>query len=138
MRYVVDASVALKWVLKEPDSGSARRLRDDFKRSVHDLLAPDTFVAEVGHALTRAERKGIIQPPMAEAFFGDILSTPPDFHPFVLLMPRAMELSSKMRIGVYDSLYIALCEREKSQVITADQRILSVFPAHAISLDSLP
>jgi hypothetical protein len=46
MKYVLDASVAEKWVLPEPDSAKAIALRDDYRRGVHELLAPDTFPAE--------------------------------------------------------------------------------------------
>jgi hypothetical protein len=46
MKYVLDASVALKWVLSEPDSPAALNLRDTFTRGVHELIAPDTFLAE--------------------------------------------------------------------------------------------
>lgn len=42
MKFVLDASVALKTVLKEPDSAAAIALRDDFKNQVHQLIAPDT------------------------------------------------------------------------------------------------
>ena len=41
------------------------RLRNEFRRGVHELLAPDVFPVEVSHALTRAERRGVIQPPAA-------------------------------------------------------------------------
>jgi predicted nucleic acid-binding protein len=138
MKYVLDASVALKWVLNEPHSDKARRLRDDFKQLVHELLAPTTFVAEIGHALTRAERKGIIKPPMAAAFFSDVLSTPPVFHDFVPLMPSAVARSSAVRIGTYDCLYVGLAERERCKVVTADQRVLALFPLTTVALDSLP
>jgi predicted nucleic acid-binding protein len=60
MRYVLDSSVALKWVLPEPDSAKALRLRAEFQAAVHELLAPDVFPVEVGDALTRAERRGLI------------------------------------------------------------------------------
>lgn len=138
MKYVLDASVALKWVLNEPHSDKARRLRDDFKQTTHELSAPTTFMAEVGHALTRAERKGIIKPPMAAAFFSDILSMPPAFHDFVPLMPKAIALSSAERLGVYDCLYVALAVREQCKVVTVDQRVLALFPAWTIDLGSLP
>jgi hypothetical protein len=36
MKYVLDASVALKWVLAEADSPVANKLRDDFVQQVHD------------------------------------------------------------------------------------------------------
>jgi hypothetical protein len=43
MKYVLDSSVALKWVLHEADSGKAIRLRDDYSNGIHELLAPDIF-----------------------------------------------------------------------------------------------
>jgi len=38
MRYVIDSSVAFKWVVREVDSDKADRLRDDFRNAIHDLL----------------------------------------------------------------------------------------------------
>jgi predicted nucleic acid-binding protein len=35
MKYVVDASVALKWVLPEAQSRAALKLRDEFQKRVH-------------------------------------------------------------------------------------------------------
>ena len=52
MKYVIDASVAFKWVVPEIDSDKAERLRDDFRKSVHELFAPDFFPVELGHSLT--------------------------------------------------------------------------------------
>jgi predicted nucleic acid-binding protein len=60
MKYVLDASVGLKFVLKEPDSPNALILRDEFRRGLHELLVPDIYPVEVAHALTRAERKRVI------------------------------------------------------------------------------
>jgi predicted nucleic acid-binding protein len=68
MKYVVDASVALKWVLTEPDSNKALSLRDDFRNQLNELLAPDILPVELAHALTRAERKGIIKPPRRRGY----------------------------------------------------------------------
>jgi predicted nucleic acid-binding protein len=60
MKYVLDSSVAFKWVVPETDSGKANQLREDFRQGVHELLAPDLFPVELAHALTRAERQGRI------------------------------------------------------------------------------
>jgi predicted nucleic acid-binding protein len=57
MRYILDANVALKWVLPEADSDKAIRLRTDMQAGVHELLAPDVFPVEVAHALTRANAR---------------------------------------------------------------------------------
>jgi predicted nucleic acid-binding protein len=125
MRYVLDASVALKWVLPEPDSAKAGQLRGDFQAAVHELLAPDVFPAEVGHALTRAERRGIIAVGDADRHLLNILSTVPHLHPYIPLLRRAVAISSAARIGIYDCLYVALAEREGCQLVTADARLVN-------------
>ncbi len=56
MRYVLDSSAAIQWVLPEKDSAKAMRLRDDYHNGAHELLAPDLFPAEMLSALTKAER----------------------------------------------------------------------------------
>ncbi len=62
MKYVLDSSVALKWVLPEVDSDKAIRLRDGYYNRLHELLSPEVFSVESLHALTRAERQDRIQP----------------------------------------------------------------------------
>ena len=122
--YILDASVALKTVLNEQDSHVALKLHDDFIHQVHELLAPDTFVVEVAHALTRAERRNIIQVGEAANLLSEVMATRPMLHPYLSLMSRAVELSSQFRLGVYDCLYVALAEREDCELITADDRLL--------------
>jgi predicted nucleic acid-binding protein len=58
MKYVLDSSVAFKWVVIEAHSDKARHLRDEFRMGLHELLSPDVFPVEVAHSLTRAERQG--------------------------------------------------------------------------------
>ena len=126
MNCVVDASVALKWVLPEAESDKARRLRDDFRNRVHHLLAPDFFPLEIAHALTRAERKKIIPMGYAKGFLADIMQSTPALHPYLPLLARATDISSETRLGVYDCVYVALAEREQCEVVTADLRLLNV------------
>jgi predicted nucleic acid-binding protein len=126
MRYVLDASVAIKTVLPEQDSAKAVALKDDFVRQLHDFLAPDVFPIEVAHAISRAERRGILTPPEGSEALTDILQVLPQLHGSLSLLPRAFEISSQARIGVYDCLYLALAERENIPLITADQKLLAL------------
>jgi predicted nucleic acid-binding protein len=64
MKYVLDSSVAFKWVVAESDTPRAVRLRDEFRAAIHEVIAPDVFPIEVAHALTRAERQGRVPSPM--------------------------------------------------------------------------
>ncbi len=79
MKYVLDASVAVKFVLPEHDSAKALTLEADFRNHVHDLIAPDTFPIEVAHALTKAERRGLLLPGEAETRLPVFLPTRPTF-----------------------------------------------------------
>lgn len=124
MRFVIDSSVALKWVLPETDSDRAVALRDDFRNGVHELFAPDVFAIEVAHALARAERRKIIRPPEGTLKLIDVLGTLPALHSYLPLLARAFEIASAARTGVYDCLYVALAEREACDLITADDRLI--------------
>jgi predicted nucleic acid-binding protein len=74
MKSVLDASVAVKLVLPEHDSAKALALEADFRNQIHDLIAPDTFPVEVAHALTKAERRGLLLPGQAAARLSRILA----------------------------------------------------------------
>jgi predicted nucleic acid-binding protein len=65
MKFVLDSSVAIKSVLPEIDTPQAVRIRNEFRNGRHELLAPDVFPVEVSHALTKAERRGLIRPTSA-------------------------------------------------------------------------
>jgi hypothetical protein len=56
MKYVLDLCVAIKWVLPEPDTPKSVRIRTEFRRGLHELLASSVSPVEVAHALARAER----------------------------------------------------------------------------------
>jgi predicted nucleic acid-binding protein len=141
MRYVLDSNIALKWVLPEPDSPKAKQLRDDLQKAVHELFSPTVFEIEIGHALTRAERQGKIAVGEAGILWADIMLTPPRLEQSGALLPRAIAISSAMRVGVYDCLYVALAEREACELLTADFRLVTNlqprFP-FVLSLSSLP
>jgi predicted nucleic acid-binding protein len=131
MKYVLDSCVALKWVLPEPDTPTAVRIRTEFLRGDHELLAPDIFPVEVAHALVKAERRGIIRSPLGARRLRNILSSSPDLHPYLPLLPRAFALASQARIGVYDCLYVVLAEREGCALLTADDRLARALgPSH--------
>ncbi len=141
MKYVLDASVAAKWVLREVHSDKAIRLRAAFQAAIHELLAPEVFPGEVGHTLTRAERQARITVGQALQLWSDVMTTPPRLVAFLPLTHRAIVLSSQTRIGVFDCLYVALAERESCELVTADARLINnlqrQFP-FIVDLSSMP
>lgn len=141
MRFVLDSSVAFKWVVPEVHSDKALRLREAFRQAVHELLAPDIFFRELAHSLTRAERQKRIPASAAVTLLLDLLSTPPTILPADPLLLRAGAISSQARIGFYDCLYVALAEREGCALVTADDKLLKNLQAQfpfIVALASMP
>jgi predicted nucleic acid-binding protein len=141
MKYVLDSGVAFKCLVPEVDTDKAIQLRDDYRAGAHALLAPDVFPVELTHVLTRAERQGRVTPVQGALLFRGMLKVLPALRPSLPLLPRAYEISSQVRQGVYDCLYIALAEREGCELVTADgklvQKLKTQFP-FLVPLDSLP
>jgi predicted nucleic acid-binding protein len=141
MRYVLDASAALCWVLARPNSGKALRLRADFQNAVHELIAPSNFPGEIASALTKAERQKLIAVGNARPLLAEVMRVAPVMHPYESLLDRAVDISSQTRSGLYDCLYVALAEREGCELVTDDQKLIANLQPHfafVVPLASLP
>jgi predicted nucleic acid-binding protein len=141
MRYVLDASVGAKAAIPETHSDKAIQLLDECRQGVHELLAPDFYPIEVAHSITRSERQGRITPAEGATAVRDLLTLLPVLEASLPLLPRAYAISSQVRMGVYDCIYLALAEREGCELVTADDKLvknlLTQFPFIA-PLASLP
>src|SRR5437016_14330373 len=82
MKYVLDASVAI-WVIPRPLTPKAVRLRNEYHRQIHELLAPTVFIDEVAGALTKAERQKDIAVGQAAPLYAKVMNSPP------VLIPHA-------------------------------------------------
>jgi predicted nucleic acid-binding protein len=141
MKRVLDSSVGFKWVVPEMHSDKALRLRDDYRNGILELIAPDIFLVEIAHALTRAERQKRITPAQGALALADMMNTQPQLFASIALLPRAYQISSHHHVGVYDCLYLALAELEGCDLVTADDRMVKNLQPHfpfLISLASLP
>jgi predicted nucleic acid-binding protein len=87
-------------------------------------VSSDVFPVEVTHALTRAEREGRITPVEGAKLYIDLMTSLPRLFPYLSFLSRAYEISSQMRLGVYDCLYVAVAEQEKCDLITADDKMI--------------
>ncbi len=127
MRIVVDASVALKWVLDEPGSEGAAALRD------HELIAPALWLAETANALWRHARTGDISDDEAASLFAELLQAPVASLPIEPYLERALELAIEIAHPVYDCIYLALALHHRTHVVTADRRFASAASTLALA-----
>src|SRR4030042_2974215 len=115
---VVDAGVAAKWFLPEPNAPAALRLLDGRRR----LAAPDLIQSEIGNIAWKLHSRGVLDRDEASAMIEHFLSMPLEIHDSMLLLAPALEIAIATRCPVYDSLYLALAVELGGTVITADER----------------
>ena len=118
MTIVVDASIAAKWFIEEPDTRAALDIRSE------PVIAPDLIVAEIANVLWKNVRLKRIA---AEHCLSVMRLLPRyfrDIYPILPLAPRAAEIATTLDHPVYDAFYIALAEREGCALMTADNRLL--------------
>ena len=117
---LVDASVAVKWYVTEPDSATAERL---LSRDVV-LHAPTLLMTELANALWKNFRRDIIDRGQAQDALAGLRRTIAQWHDEEDYLPDALDLALRLDHPVYDLLYLALAERIGTVCVTADQRLV--------------
>jgi predicted nucleic acid-binding protein len=114
---VVDANVAIKWVVDEPDSGLARSL------ATATLEAPDLLPIECASVLWKKAAIGDLTRREAAERLEFLLHAPVTLTASRELLDAALELALEWRHPVYDCLYAALAIRRNLPLVTADKRL---------------
>ncbi len=104
MALVVDASVGLKWVLREPDSAWAEALLN----AEPDLYIPDFWLHEATNVLWVQVRKRLVTPAQAREFLS-LLKTilKPTVTTDMGLHRVALDVGIAVNHSPYDTMYIA-------------------------------
>jgi predicted nucleic acid-binding protein len=138
MRLVVDASVAVKWFVREVHADAAKRC---FDRS-HELSAPDLIWPEFGNVLWKKVRRGELAAEEARGMLADLRGFPLAVVDGKPLIERAFDLAQALGSTVYDSLYLALAIDTGACLVTADWRfrasvIASPLAGHILWVEDL-
>jgi predicted nucleic acid-binding protein len=130
---VVDASVAAKWYLPEPDSDKAVALLD----GPDALAAPDLIRLEVLGTISRRHRERGLSTAMAdrsmELWLDHLDAGRIELAPLALDLTAARRLSLSIRHSFFDCLYLAAAMRLGAVLVTADAALCvrgrTVYPA---------
>jgi hypothetical protein len=61
MKYVLDASVAARWVLRDPLQAKALKLRAEYQQNIHELIAPSHFRFPVAVSDASQKRSSLLR-----------------------------------------------------------------------------
>ena len=124
MSTVVDASVALKWVLDEPGSAAASELRNE------DLIAPEFWLTEAANSLWRRNLIGDISSADAKERLSELAEAPVAPAAILPLLPAALDFAMALQHPIYDCLYLALATTVGTHFVTADRRFAAAVAGH--------
>lgn len=127
---VIDASVAVNWLIRETGDESATSLLKLYGDKRVSLVAPRQIVDEVASALGKIHRRGIITAVEAELAFWAFENRRPLLVEDPSLVPAAFRLCLQHQISFWDSLYLAVAIEKRADLITADQRFYRSVSRH--------
>ena len=118
MILVVDASVAVKWLIAEENSDVALRLAagDD------DLYAPRLMASEIANALWRKARLREVERGRVGALMSAVTMMPVRWFADEAVCVDAVRLALALDRPVYDCVYLAMAHRIGARLVTADVR----------------
>ncbi|MHB8647054.1 MAG: type II toxin-antitoxin system VapC family toxin [Thermomicrobiales bacterium] len=128
---VVDASVAVKWVLTEDGTAEARSLLARWVLARLQPIAPSWFACEVANVVYRRARAGEITLDGAKMLLNTVLAIVALHDAPGSDALRAMEMADTAgQQTPCDSCYLALAEREQCDYWTDDARFVKAAMPH--------
>jgi predicted nucleic acid-binding protein len=117
MRLVLDASVAIKLYIAEPDSSLALRRFE----TEAEFIAPHMFFAEVGQALLRHHRERRLSSLQLDFAILDLTRKVDAPTSDAALSRRAITIAQLLTHRLHDCFYLALAEWADCEFLTADE-----------------
>ena len=120
---VVDASLAIKWLVEEDDSDKAHAALQSWVAQDITRIAPHLMSFEIVNALHRRVLRGELDVGDSTRMIARLLESQLEFHQPPGLHVRALQLASQLKQGAaYDAHYLALAEIVGCELWTADER----------------
>ena len=124
-KIVVDSSIVIKWFVTEPLSDAAHRVLNSYQSGAITFLAPDLLNAEVGNIIWKKHRFHGLAKTDAEQIIDAFRELTIEFAATSELLENAFRLAVEHERTVYDSLYLALSEREQCPYVSADEKLVN-------------
>lgn len=121
MKFVIDASVAVKLLIEEQQSDEAREL---VAKSTA-LYAPRLLASEVANTLWKKVRLRELDDAIARVAINSLADMPLSWFQDELVTADGLRLAINIEHPFYDCLYLALAYRIGESMVTADQRFVN-------------
>jgi predicted nucleic acid-binding protein len=131
--YVLDASVAAKWMLPAGGEDLHEEAVEWLERLLGNqisLVVPDLFWIETSNLIWRAVRIARITKQEGVRALSDLRDRGLETVSSLALLSSALEIAFSYNRSVYDSVYVALAKDRDTLLITADEKLANAVAAH--------
>jgi predicted nucleic acid-binding protein len=132
MAFVLDASVALGWVVARQASTYGRRMRLRARREPYH--APGLWRLEVANALRSLERRRNLSSDAADAAIDILSRMQPVIHEATMPLVDLLRLARKYDLSSYDASYLALALELRMPIACGDGALKSVLTKAGVKL----
>jgi predicted nucleic acid-binding protein len=132
MNLIVDASVALKWLVIEDDSQTALKVRAE-----HDLIAPDLMLIECRNALLNKVRRRELDVAGAKRIENAMYDLNSMTVPAGEFLSGAFSAALELHEPIYDCIYLAAAIATDRILMTADANFVRVVARSSIGPDRI-
>lgn len=127
-RYVLDNSVAMRWLLttsKKVDQTYAEAVLQGLSEA--EAIVPNLWHLEAANVLQAAEKRGELEPGEVERFITQLESLPIQVDTLTAhqTFSRTLSLSRAYKLSSYDAAYLELAIREGLPLATLDKDLIS-------------
>ena len=132
MAFVLDASVALGWVVARQASAYSRRMRLRARREPYH--APALWRLEAVNALRSLERRRTLSGEAADTAIDILGRMQPVIHETAMPLADLLRLAHKFDLSAYDASYLALALELRMPIACSDGALKSVLTKAGVKL----
>ena len=130
MRFVLDNSVVMRWLLKDGSDerlASAAKVLDLLTQDNAQAIVPGVWPLEVANVIVKAEAKGLVSEARAMAFIGllDDMGISVDTRTAERALTDTLQLARRYQLSSYAASYLELALREGLPLATLDADLQS-------------
>ena len=125
MRFVLDNSVAMRWLLEDGSPvrlAYAGKVLELLTHEAGEALVPGIWPLEVANVVVKAQARGLVSEARASAFIGLLqeMGITTDAHTADRALGDTLQLARRFKLSSYDASYLELALREGLPLATLD------------------
>jgi predicted nucleic acid-binding protein len=125
VRFVLDASVTLSWLLRDTparDEGYPLAVLNALRDPSTAAMVPMTWGLEIANVIARSEAKDLVTAAQSGSFIALLEGIPieVDSETFTQVLGDTLQLSRRYKLSSYDASYLELALRNGAPIATLD------------------